>query len=169
MSRSHNTEYADPVIREPSPASSVGTVYGPDETASSDEEQEQAVFERKWWERLDLRRASREEELMHPDPLFPRPTTASVEEHLLFERVVRDLRTKVEELEENELFEQTMLRGSQAGFEEVTIPKDIDSLMRSMMAPLTAEDSTVDATITDGPWNQGGNRCEGEAAQEDSR
>ncbi|KAJ7625249.1 hypothetical protein DFH06DRAFT_1058612, partial [Mycena polygramma] len=152
MSRPHNTEYADPVIREPSPASSVGTVYGQDQTASSDEELDQAVFERKWEERLDLRRPTREEEIADADPLFPRPTTA-VEERVLFDRVVRNLRMKVEELEENELFEQTMLRGSQAGFEEVTVPKDIDSLMRSMMGPSTAEDTTVDANVTDGPWN----------------
>jgi hypothetical protein len=76
MSRAQNPEYADPVIREPSPASSVGTVYGPDQTASSDDELDQPTFERKWEDRLDLRRATRDEELADADPLFPRPSTA---------------------------------------------------------------------------------------------
>ncbi|KAJ7078681.1 hypothetical protein C8R44DRAFT_754845 [Mycena epipterygia] len=156
MSRTQNhPEYADPVIREPSPASSVGSVYGPDQTASSDSESllDQPAFERKWEDRLDLRRATREEELADADPLFPRPSTA-LEERVLSERIVRNLRLRVEELEENELFEQTMLRGSQAGLEEQTIPKDIDSLMLSMMGSSGSADASANATVTNGPWNQ---------------
>lgn len=77
MSRTQNhPEYASPVIREPSPASSVGSVYGPDQTSSSDGELDQASFERKWEDKLDLRRAMREEELADADPLFPRPSNA---------------------------------------------------------------------------------------------
>jgi len=173
MSRTQNNpEYADPVIREPSPASSVGSVYGPDQTASSDTESvlDQPAFERKWEERLDLRRATREEELADADPLLPRPATA-MEERVLFERVVRSLRMRVEELEENELFEQTMLRGSQAGLEEQSIPKDIDALMLSMMtasAPVAA-DSSANATVTDGPWNQSAYKPEGTPAQKRSK
>ncbi|KAJ7160050.1 hypothetical protein C8R46DRAFT_361797 [Mycena filopes] len=153
-----NPEYADPVIREPSPASSVGSVYGPDQTASSDSESQidQPAFERKWADRLDLRRATREEELADADPLVPRPSTA-MEERVLSERIVRNLRMRVEELEENELFEQTMLRGSQAGLEEQTVVKDIDALMRGMMgSPAPA----ADATISEGPWNQTATRHE---------
>ncbi|KAJ6584067.1 hypothetical protein DFH09DRAFT_266018 [Mycena vulgaris] len=158
MSRAQNhPEYADPVIREPSPASSVGSVYGPDQTASSDSESiiDQPAFERKWEDRLDLRRATREEELADADPLVPRPSGA-LEERVLSERIVRNLRAKVEELEENELFEQTMLRGSQAGLEDHTIPSDIDSLMRSMMGSSSAlaADASANATVTNGPWNQ---------------
>ncbi|KAF7364886.1 hypothetical protein MVEN_00359100 [Mycena venus] len=169
MSRPQNPEYADPVIREPSPASSVGTQYGPDRTSLSDDELDQFAFERKWEDRLDLRRATKEEELADADPLFPRPST-HVEERVLFERIVRNLRMKVEELEENELFEQTMLRGSQAALEEETIPKDIDSLMLSMMGGGSGSSRAIpntsgNATVTDGPWNQTGlNRYEGGAA-----
>ncbi|KAJ7778384.1 hypothetical protein B0H16DRAFT_1503321 [Mycena metata] len=164
MSRPQNPEYADPVIREPSPASSVGSVYGPDQTASSDSESQidQPAFERKWADRLDLRRATREEELADADPLFPRPSTA-MEERVLSERIVRNLRMKVEELEENELFERTMLRGSQAGLEEQTIPRDVDALIRGMMASGPSA-ANADATIADGPWNQTGNTYEGGAA-----
>ncbi|KAJ7022725.1 hypothetical protein C8F04DRAFT_1137137 [Mycena alexandri] len=170
MSRPQNPEYADPVIREPSPASSVGSVYGPDQTASSDSESQidQPAFERKWEDRLDLRRATREEELADADPLFPRPSTA-MEERVLSERIVRNLRMKVEELEENELFERTMLRGSQAGLEEQTIPKDVDALIFGMMgSPASRGPSAAnaDATIAEGPWNQTGNRYEGGAASQ---
>ncbi|KAK7048651.1 hypothetical protein R3P38DRAFT_2870666 [Favolaschia claudopus] len=165
MARSTNPEYADALIREPSPASSVGTVYGPDQTTWSDDELNQAAFERKWEDRLDLKRATREEELAEADPLFPRPPT-KVEENLLFERIMRNLRAKVVELEEGELFEQTMLRGSQAGLEEQTIPTDVDALMASMMggsAPRVG--SNANATVTDGPWNQSRNLYEGGATQ----
>jgi len=166
MSRTQNNnpEYADPVIREPSPASSVGSVYGPDQTASSDSESvlDQPAFERKWEERLDLRRATREEELSDADPLLPRPATA-LEERVLSERIIRNLRMRVDELEENELFHQTMLRGSQAGLEEQTIPKNIDALMLSMMGSSHA--AAVNATVTDGPWNQSAYKSDGGVAQ----
>ncbi|KAJ7451662.1 hypothetical protein FB451DRAFT_1145627 [Mycena latifolia] len=151
MSRTQIPEYADPVIRAASPASSVGSVHVPDQTASSDSESllSQPAFERKWADRLDLRRATREEELADAEPLIMRPSTA-LEERVLSERVVRNLRQKVEELEENELFEQTMLRGSQAGVEEQTIPTDIDAVMRGMMGAT----APADATLTTGPWSQ---------------
>lgn len=54
----HSPTYAPPVIRAPSPASSLGTVYPPDATSPSDDEAEisQAAFENKWHEQLRLRR-----------------------------------------------------------------------------------------------------------------
>ncbi|KAJ7069521.1 hypothetical protein C8F01DRAFT_1048234 [Mycena amicta] len=153
MSRvQNNPEYADPVVREPSPISSVGSIAGPDQTNSSDAEDQldQWAFERKWADRLELRRATREEELADADPLFPRPTTA-VEERVLHERTVRNLRAKIIELEDNEMFEQAMLRGSQAALEDYTIPDDIDALMRDMMVG----GNTTLATTSSGPWNNG--------------
>ncbi|KAJ7256783.1 hypothetical protein B0H12DRAFT_1183024 [Mycena haematopus] len=166
MSRPQNPEYADPVIREPSPASSVGTVYGPDQTSSSDDELDQWAFERKWVDKLFLRKITKEEEIAERDPLLPRPSTAT-DERAQFDQTLKHLRMKVEELEENELYEQTMLRGSQAALEEVTIPKDIDSIMLSMMGggSSRAADSSANATITDGPWNQSRNRYEGGTTQ----
>lgn len=56
---------------------------------------------------------------------------------------------RVDELEANDLFEQTMLRGSQAGLEEQEIPQNIDALMLGMMGP----SSTANAAVSDGPWN----------------
>jgi hypothetical protein len=46
---------------------------------------------------------------------------------------MRNLRQKVHELEEDELFERTLLRGSQAGLEPQPSSGDIDVIMRSMM------------------------------------
>lgn len=53
--------YASPVIRPPSPASSVGTAYGPDETSLSDSELAQDTFERKWTANLRLNEPKDEE------------------------------------------------------------------------------------------------------------
>lgn len=54
----HSPTYAPPVIRAPSPASSLGTVYPPDATSPSDDEADisQAAFENKYHERLRLGR-----------------------------------------------------------------------------------------------------------------
>ena len=55
----------------------------------------------------------------------------------LFKQVVDSLRDAVHALEENELFEPTLLRGSQIALEQQPGVADIDALMRSMMvAPL---------------------------------
>jgi hypothetical protein len=90
MSRPQNPEYASPVIRDPSPASSVGTVYGPDQTPSSDEELDQAAFERKWdYEvagALHLHKLTAEEEAANKDPLIARPSTAAEERRACFIR-----------------------------------------------------------------------------------
>lgn len=66
--------YASPVIRAPSPASSVGTAYGPDESTHSDSELGPEAFEQKWSSKLKLDGPRIEEELMsfsaliHPLP-----------------------------------------------------------------------------------------------------
>jgi hypothetical protein len=79
----HHNDYASPVLRAPSPASSVGTIYGADQTAYSDNEiqMSQAAFEQKWEERLELGRARQEENLANQDPLlFPPPRSAAEEQ-----------------------------------------------------------------------------------------
>jgi hypothetical protein len=54
----HSPTYAPPVLRAPSPASSLGTTYAPDATSFSDTEAElsQAAFEKKWEDKLRLGR-----------------------------------------------------------------------------------------------------------------
>jgi len=161
------------VLRAASPASSIGTTYGEDQTSFSDCEHQinQADFERKWEARLELGTAREEEELANVDPLLVRPPEGSAEEAQLYERVVYSLRDAVQMLEENELFEKTLLRGSQAALEQQPSTSDIDSLLRSMM--VTPQQPTTDdcqdrgrglAGVTDGPWvvNGTGDGTEGE-------
>lgn len=70
----HHPEYAPPVLRAPSPASSVGTTYGPDQTSFSDSEHQisQVAFERKWLAKLNLDKPRKEEEEANENPLLPR-------------------------------------------------------------------------------------------------
>lgn len=70
----HHPEYAPPVLRAPSPASSVGTTYGPDQTSYSDSEHQisQVAFEKKWLAKLDLDKPRKEEEEANESPLIPR-------------------------------------------------------------------------------------------------
>lgn len=82
-------QYAPPVLRAPSPSSSIGTAYGPDETSLEDRDLGQEAFERRCEDRLRLRQPRPEEVRANEDPLIrPRPKTAPEEngqtsEHLL--------------------------------------------------------------------------------------
>lgn len=89
-----------------------------------------------------------------------------------------NLRQAVAQLDENELFEQTLRRGSQAALQIQPSTNDIDALMRSMMGPsmsITAgrahmgvsvggrggRESTgsvggSSSGVTNGPWNNFG-------------
>ena len=81
MATQHHTEYASPVLRAPSPASSVGTAYGADETSLSDSELSQTDFERKCKERLQLGEPRPEEGRAELGQLLiPRPPEGSPEE-----------------------------------------------------------------------------------------
>lgn len=53
---------------------------------------------------------------------------------VLYDHVMGNLRQAVAQLEENELFEQTLRRGSQAALQIQPSTNDIDTLMRSMMS-----------------------------------
>ena len=65
----HITEYADPVLRPASPASSLGSAYTPDQTSLSDSELSDTAFERKCLEQLALDQPSAEEVEADRDPL----------------------------------------------------------------------------------------------------
>jgi len=77
----HHTEYAPPVLRAPSPASSIGTTYGEDQTSFSDSELSQGSFEKKWEELLWLGFAGVEGQSANRDPLLPRAPEGSSEEN----------------------------------------------------------------------------------------
>jgi len=80
----------------------------------------------------------------------------------MYDHIITCLRSEVRQLEENELFEQMLLRGSQAALERQPSRTDIDALMRSMM--ITPQNSTVTpqsnrhhaANATYGPWSMNG-------------
>lgn len=74
-----NPEYAPPVLRIPSPTSSVGTTYGPDQTSFSDTELSQPAFENKWLAKLNLNKPRKEEEEADEDPLILRPKSKEEE------------------------------------------------------------------------------------------
>jgi hypothetical protein len=211
----HSPSYAPPVLRPPSPASSIGTSYAPD-VSETEDDLSQAAFEEKCkaqlrldqefargrnpseaddegeaalradgverWDRLICDR-DRDRQGWGWEPLLATPTgverTADEDKHI-HEKILSSLRYQVHLLEENELFEKTLLQGSQAALESQPTSNDIDTLMRSMMG-LTPNSSTPDAMtrknndntlsvetgyttanttatagiITRGPWNRG--------------
>ena len=76
-----NEEYANPVIhRMPSPASSIGTAYGLDETAYSDTEHKlsDSAFIRKCDEQMELYMSRTDELLANQDPLLAIPQSGGV-------------------------------------------------------------------------------------------
>jgi len=77
----HASEYASPIVRSPSPASSVGTSYGPDQTSFSDSESEisPAAFEQKCQERIGLGLPTPEEVEASKSPLLPVSSNAEEE------------------------------------------------------------------------------------------
>jgi hypothetical protein len=95
----------------------------------------------------------------------------------MIEKIMKNLRAKIRQLEEDEVFEQTLLRGSQVGLETRPSTNDVDALMKSMMGSglSLTEGRTgkifgraADETLTDGPWNISQNQsmvsAEGNAA-----
>ncbi|KAH7876109.1 uncharacterized protein C8R40DRAFT_1145934 [Lentinula edodes] len=133
----HALEYAPPDVRSPSPTSSVGSSHPEDQTSLSDSEGmlSQPQFEQKWESRIGLGQPSHRELDAMKDPLIARPTPGSEEEKMAFERILRNLRHEVNLLHENEMFEQTILRGSKAAAGTPVYTRDIDAIMNSMMGP----------------------------------
>jgi len=72
------------------------------------------------------------------------------------------LRRQVRELEENEIFEQMLLRGSQAGLVQPPSTDDINKLMRGMMGPDAQTISSItrkvqgvaEPAVAPGPWSK---------------
>jgi len=75
--------YASPVIRPPSPASSVGTAYGPDDTSLSDSELSQDDFERKAIANLRLDEPKHDEVHNLKDPLIICPSDPQEQKRVL--------------------------------------------------------------------------------------
>jgi len=161
----------------------VGTTYGPDQTSFSDTEQQlsQPAFENKWLAKLDLDKPRKEEEDANQSPLLSKPRSREEETgecllsffDLIFvgtvdlvhvamvEKIIKNLRAEIRKLDEDELFEQTMLHGSQVGLETRPSTNDIDALMKSMRLDMSSTEGPtgkifglmMDETLLDGPWN----------------
>lgn len=74
------TEHAPPVLRASSPANSVGTVYGEDQTSFSDLELSDDALAKKYEDRLELRKPRKEEEKTNGPVLLERQESGSKEE-----------------------------------------------------------------------------------------
>lgn len=72
--------YAPPVLRASSPAQSLSTEYGPDETSLSDSELTDEQFARQCEEQIGLQALRDEEHEANHDVLLPRPKEGSPEE-----------------------------------------------------------------------------------------
>lgn len=82
--------------------------------------------------------------------------------------ILHNLRLHIKKLEENEIFERTLLRGSQAALEPQPTTTDVDLLMKGMMGPAMSLDSRYQyrkkagmmapssQAVTNGPWNNYG-------------
>ncbi|KII86677.1 hypothetical protein PLICRDRAFT_43320 [Plicaturopsis crispa FD-325 SS-3] len=149
--------YGEPVQRQDSPES-VGSVKMPDKTSDSDEELSPEDFAAKHEERMGLYKPMEEEVLACESPLLYPPPKTPEEEQALHRRIMVSLRQRVAELEENELFEQTLLRGSRAALEQQPTSNDIDTIMRSMLGPSPGDPNHLRQAPTDGPWNRGPNQ-----------
>ncbi|KAG0703785.1 hypothetical protein DFH29DRAFT_915074 [Suillus ampliporus] len=142
--------YASPVIRPPSPASSVGTAYGPDETSLSDSGMCQDAFERKWIASLRLDEPKHEEVHNLKDVLIIPPSDPR-EQKLLFEDILHGFRQRVQQLEEDEIFQHTATNGSQIGKEQLPSADNVDTLIQNMMGTSICNGASH---IQDGPWNR---------------
>lgn len=96
------------------------------------------------------------------DPLVPRPIH-EVDRRAMCDAILHNLRLHIQKLEENEIFERTLLRGSQAALEPQPTTTDIDLLMKGMMGPAMSLHrkkagmmAPSSQAVTNGPWNNYG-------------
>ncbi|KAJ3004032.1 hypothetical protein NUW54_g5003 [Trametes sanguinea] len=130
--------YVPTIMRAPSPSSTIGTDYGPDETDFVDSELNENEFARKCEEVVGIHRPRPEEEEANRDPLlYPRhvrPKMTEIEEKQLFHQVMNNLRAAVKRLEEEELFEQTAVQSAAVALDDpVPSSENLDDILRSLV------------------------------------
>ncbi|EAU86181.1 hypothetical protein CC1G_03392 [Coprinopsis cinerea okayama7 len=174
------TAYAPPVTcRAASPASSIGTQYGDDATPEDEMEMDDWEFEEMCLDRIRLRDPRPEEELAERDPLVTDPARGKGgdAEQALFEKILQNLRAEIKRLDDEEIYERALLKGSQIGLEIQAPTTDIDKIMRSMMGsalslgapdrvqrPVPADAMPEDVPtqpveeVAPGPWNNYGKK-----------
>ncbi|GJE97126.1 hypothetical protein PsYK624_133370 [Phanerochaete sordida] len=142
--------YAPPVLRAPSPTDSIGTDYGPDETTPDEESLTDAEFDLMCRQHLRLGDVRPDEMRANIDPILPKPKNVD-EERLLYYQVMNGLRAQVRRLQEDHLFEQTVLRGSVVADERQPMSHDIDVILQSMMGTSTDSPARTPANIGQTP------------------
>ncbi|KAI0766439.1 hypothetical protein BD413DRAFT_672957 [Trametes elegans] len=130
--------YVPTIMRAPSPSSTIGTDYGPDDTDLADSGITQAQLERKCEEMAGIHYPRPEEEEANRDPLVhPRPLRVKLtllEERQMHEHVMVNLRAAVKRLEEEELFEQTAVKSAAVVLDDPTpSSSDLDEVLRGLM------------------------------------
>ncbi|KAI0081544.1 hypothetical protein K474DRAFT_1613218, partial [Panus rudis PR-1116 ss-1] len=147
MLNGHHINLADPayapsLVRPPSPSSSIGTDYGPDQTTAEEAQLTRDEFAAECEAKLKLNEP-RPEEIEASKPILLRRPKTQAEEKELFREVMNNLRRAVRELQEDELYEQIMLRGTQIA--EVTQPSssNVDSIMSSIMGPPVQQRASI--------------------------
>ncbi|KAI0826840.1 hypothetical protein BC628DRAFT_1372064 [Trametes gibbosa] len=148
--------YVPTIMRAPSPSSTIGTDYGQDDTDFADAELSENEFVRKCEEMAGINRPRPEEDEANRDPLVhPRPLRQKLtpqEEREMSEHIMANLRMAVIQLEEEELFEQTMVKDASVALDDPTPSSDnLDDIIRSLIdVPTTARSNTTGtATIFD--------------------
>ncbi|KAH9947627.1 hypothetical protein B0H21DRAFT_708373 [Amylocystis lapponica] len=149
-------QYAPPLLRAASPSSSIGTQYGPDDTDPTDITKPQEEFDRFVEQNLRFDSPLVQEDEANKDILI-RPKSHE-EEQEMHRKAMAYLRTCVRQLEEEELFEQTMFRGSQVAQEQQPSSNDLDVIMRSLMVQSTitqpARHAGQQVDLATSPWIQ---------------
>jgi len=131
----HTTDpvYAPPVLRAPSPTGSLSTEYGPDEGGLENELSDE-IFAKLCEEKIGFQQKSVEQESIAFQVILPKPRGKD-EELDLHHQVLENLRRKVREVEEEELYEGNVLHKLSPAVEEQPASNDIDAIMRSMLGP----------------------------------
>lgn len=161
--------YAPPLLRAPSPTSSIGTDYSPDETSPTEADLTAAEFEHMCQQRLQLSDMRPDERLANYDPLLPKPRNSDEEtgagivgclyvfcsttQAVLYNQVMHHLRLQVRRLQEDALFEQTLLRPSVITEEKQPSSSDLDDILQSMMGTSIASSTAPASALTPGLVN----------------
>lgn len=147
--------YASALVPAPSPTSSIGSRLPDDETDPDDARLTQEEFDAKCWKTLMIDEPTAEETSATRRPVYhaghkvdPEQGGRSIE-LLIWNAsdlalasaakfvpiLMQNLRTEMKRLQDNELFEQAILKGSQVGRGSLTPTGDIDAIMQSMLEP----------------------------------
>jgi len=147
--------YSSALVPAPSPASSIGSRLPEDETDPDDALLSQEEFDAKCWKALKIDEPTKEEKDAMERPIyhgghkvdperggrFVGPVTWNPSDLVLpptakiVSVIMQGLREEMKKLQDNELFEQAILKGSQVGQDSLTPTGDIDAIMQSMLEP----------------------------------